>query len=213
MSFGAVFSLGSNCTPAHQIRRYFNGRPSSPFDWLVTPFSSISRIFHNDGADFCLDIAECNGGTSVFCARYGVLYHHEFRIGHGEDIAITEEKRANSRSKLLYKYDKMLSIARKTRTLFLRYGSGTDISGDVDAVTSRELAALVDVLQGKLGHSDFEVCYIRQDGYPFERGDFADPVDQCSFFSDPFDPDVLGHDAAWDELFAWKGLERGAVLV
>lgn len=211
MSFDAVFSLGSSCTPAHQLRRYFQKRPSSCFDWLVTPFSSISRVFADDGASFCLDVAECFDGASVLCAHYGVMYHHEFRLPGHSRVTVNDEAKSNARAKLIYKYNKMLSIARENRTLFLRYGSGTDAPGDIGDVTDHELISIVDILKEKLGHSEFELCYIRQDGFQFERSSFHNAeIEHCSFFSDTHVDEQLGNDDRWNALFASKGLDRDA---
>lgn len=211
MTFAAVFSLGSNCTPAHQLRRYFGAGSRSCFDWLITPLRSIERILADDGAGFCSDVSECYDGASAFCERYGVLYHHEFRPhGYGH-VVIDEAAKERARSKMLYKYNKMVSLARGHRTLFLRYGSGTDAPGDNDAVTDREMVDLVEVLKAKLDHDNFEVCYIRQEGFQFERSAFSGrAIGNCSFHSATHTPGALGIDAEWDALFASKGLDRSA---
>jgi hypothetical protein len=211
MSFEAVFSLGSNCVPAHQTRRFFKGRPSSCFDWLVTPFSAIFKIFEDDGKQFGEDVVLCHDGQSVLCKNYGVLYHHEFNHDETGKVIIESNMLANARSKLLYKYNKMISIAKEHRTLFIRYGSGTDAPGDSSPVGDQELSRLVWAIESKIGHSNFEICYVRQEGYAYERAEIHNTeLARCAFYVDKFVPGQLGDDNVWNAFFVSKGLDPNA---
>jgi hypothetical protein len=208
MSFEAVFSLGSNCVPAHQTRRLFGGRPSSCFDWLVTPFSALSQIFEDDGRHFGEEVIECLDGKSVMCKHYGVLYHHEFSHDESGKVIIDDHMLNNARNKLIYKYYKMVSIASKHRTLFIRYGSGTDAPGDTASVTDSEFLKLVDVIERKIGHANFELCYIWQQGYAFERANIGSAsLPHCSFYTDKYVCGQLGDDNVWDAFFISKGFD------
>ena len=85
--FTAVVSLGGDCTGAVETKRFFAGRKTvSPFDYLVTPFDALLKVFDDDGAQFGIDFHPVHGAQSVQCERYGVLYHHEFSRADDETI-------------------------------------------------------------------------------------------------------------------------------
>ena len=46
--FDLVFSAGPYCRSAFHLRRLFNQSQAFPFDWWVTPASSLQRMLHPD---------------------------------------------------------------------------------------------------------------------------------------------------------------------
>ncbi|WP_192357439.1 hypothetical protein [Mesorhizobium mediterraneum] len=210
MSYEAIFSLGSDCTTATQIRRYFKGRPSSCFDWLVTPIASIERILADDGVQFGLRVSACFNGTTALCENYGVIYHHEFERTKSNAVIFTSESLQSCRDKLTYKYNKMIDIARTRKTLFLRYVSGTDAPGDQQLgkpFGADDLQNMVTLLEEKLGHSSFHVAYFRAIGNAYDDSEFRGPVpERCSVHQENHVPDQLGDDEAWNKFFSKMGL-------
>ncbi|WP_192245614.1 DUF1796 family putative cysteine peptidase [Mesorhizobium silamurunense] len=210
MSYEAIFSLGSDCTPANQIRRYFKRRPSSCFDWLVTPVASIERILADDGSQFGLRVSACFNGTTALCENYGIIYHHEFDRKTSNAVIFTPESLRSCRDKLIYKYNKMLDIARTRKTLFVRYVSGTDAPGDRQRgqpFGTEGLQEMITLLEKKLGHSSFHLAFFRAIGNPYDDSEFTRPLpERCSVHQENHVPDQLGDDEAWNEFFSTMGL-------
>lgn len=210
MPYEAIFSLGSDCTPATQIRRYFKRRPSSCFDWIVTPIASIEEILADDGARFGLRVSACFNGTSAFCENYGVVYHHEFDRTTSNAVIFTPEALRSCREKLIYKYNKMLDIARTRKTLFVRYVSATDAPGDQQMGKTfgvDDLQEMVTLLEKKLGHSRFHVAYFRAIGNAYDRSKFTGPVpERCSIHQENHVPEQLGEVDVWNVFFSKMGL-------
>ncbi len=77
--------LGFSCRTAYQLRRLGElsnhlNVPSSPFDWTMTSFRSLSKTFANDISPFLVLNAidsYTNYNGSVSCGYLGLSFHHD----------------------------------------------------------------------------------------------------------------------------------------
>ncbi|MER8798440.1 hypothetical protein [Mesorhizobium sp. M0520] len=100
-----------------EIKRNFKGRPSSCFDWLVTPIASIERILADDGAQFWPRLSASMG--QLLCDNNRAIYRHEFERTKSHPVIFTPEALQSCREKLIYKYNKMINIAIARKILFV----------------------------------------------------------------------------------------------
>jgi len=163
--FSSIISLGSHCEPSDHYRRFFKQEPSSPFDWMITPIPSLIKILEDDGAQFGLGITPAMDATSALCINYGCYYHHEFDKTSDNKIIVTEQALKNCRDKLSHKYRKMISIAKETKPLFIRWIHPAERPADSSAenfiFTSTQVKRLMELIQLKLGHDDFHIAFIK----------------------------------------------------
>jgi hypothetical protein len=78
--FDLVFSAGPYCRSAFHLRRLFNQSQAFPFDWWVTPASSLLRMLHPDYR-FKLSAADVHltqAAQVVFNSRDLILHLHDF---------------------------------------------------------------------------------------------------------------------------------------
>jgi len=165
--FNSILSLGSHCEPSDHYRRFFGEEPSSPFDWLITPLSSLLKILEDNGNSFGLKITPALDDTSVECLHYGCLYHHEFEKLPSGKIFITSDQIQNCRDKLTYKYEKMIRIAKNTAPIFVRWVHPTEKPSNQDLddniFSDNDLNALLNLLEKRIGHKNFCVAFIKTD--------------------------------------------------
>lgn len=165
--FNSIISLGSHCEPSDHYRRFFKQEPSSPFDWMITPIPSLLKILEDDGKQFGLKISPAMDSTSAQCLHYGCLYHHEFDKTPDNRIMITREALDNCRDKLSYKYQKMISIAKNSRPLFVRWVHPAEHPANRDVedfiFTGNDVSRLISLLQEKIGHGNFHIAFIKTD--------------------------------------------------
>lgn len=118
-----VISLGAWCQTTVQIDRYFGRVWWSPFDWTVTPFSSIEAVLADDGERFGLSFSSWDNGKDVRCNEYGLLYHHEFERNPDVTVRFNVETLQACRSKMLHKLNVMrMAVTATGATLFIRFG-------------------------------------------------------------------------------------------
>ncbi len=215
MKFDAVFSLGANCVPAAQIRRFFGRAPQSPFDWLVTPMDSVVKIFGDDGKGLCRQLSTSFNGMAAYCESYGVHYYHEFERTAEGKVIFTEETIRQGGSKLTYKYSKLLDISRNSRTLFIRYLSGTDIPsdrlGNKTPLSPLDVSALLMLLERKLGHTNFHLALFKSHGFEYDLigEELFSSMPKVSVHAEQFQGGgILGEDSAWDQFFNQMGFMR-----
>ncbi len=170
--YKAVLSLGCECETTLQIERFFkDGRPNSPFDWLVTPIDAVIEVLEDAGNRFGTSVIAWGGGSSALCAEYGVLYHHEFPRRDGMVIFSTANI-DRCRSKMLHKFESFREVARHNRTLFVRGGIATDLSNDSlksGVVAAEKLNLLVLRLEELSKRPDFTVVVVLKQGV-YENG-------------------------------------------
>lgn len=85
--FDLVFSAGPSCRCAFHLRRLFNQEEAFPFDWWLTPASSVAQMLRPDYR-FELkpkDIHLTHASQVVFNSRDLILHLHDFnRTANGE---------------------------------------------------------------------------------------------------------------------------------
>ena len=82
-----IISLGCNCRATESLRRFFNFGTAFPFDWWVSPLSSIADYIESGfDSDTLYDPANLeailnnNGAIETIKSKvFGMLLHHEFR--------------------------------------------------------------------------------------------------------------------------------------
>lgn len=172
----SIFSLGSNCTPSLQINRHLGIKPTSPFDWLVTPFDSIIKILQTDGKLFGTSISTALNGKTAFCENYGVFYHHEFtrRVGT-EQVIFDVESIENCRNKLLFKYNRMIEICKISKPIFVRYLSGTDVPTDrlgcTLSLNASDAEQLCQIISSKIHHKNYHIIFIKSENNIYDKID------------------------------------------
>ena len=90
-----VVSLGYRCDVAYQIRAHFGVEAAMPFDWLVTPLTSISLMLeegfsHMADPEWLEPFETTRRGRPFVCMtnrRYQVLMSHEFPVGADQSLA------------------------------------------------------------------------------------------------------------------------------
>jgi hypothetical protein len=157
-----LFSLGDHCAPADAIRDIFGVQSTSCFDWLITPTKALIDILDTNAEKFGLKISYAMNGASIFCENYGCYYHHEFEKNNNGICTITPESLSECRSKLIYKYNKMINLAKKYDPIFLRYihpaarpSNDSDYIYDIATLNKIDLA-----LSKSIGKSDYKLIFI-----------------------------------------------------
>ena len=98
--FDLVFSAGPYCRSAFHLRRLFNQSQAFPFDWWVTPASSLQRMLHPDYR-FELTAADVHltqAAQVVFNSRDLILHLHDFERTAGLSSANSVSRTHLSRS-------------------------------------------------------------------------------------------------------------------
>ena len=88
MRFRRFVPLGSWCRTAHQCRVHsekfaLEETKSTPFDWTITPFRSLSKIIRGDfDKEFLLNPIDSyvNRVGSVTCGYSGLAFHHHLPV-------------------------------------------------------------------------------------------------------------------------------------
>ena len=164
--FAHVVSLGANCEPAHHLRRTGRHTVRGLFDWLVTPLASIASILEDGGARLGRDFISAHDGTSVRCAAYDVLYHHEFPRDAGGLVRFSAELSETCRRKMTYKMASLVQACCEAGpVLFIRFGPGSDLPWDPHAapeqvVAATDLNALVHAISRRFPSLDFRLLAI-----------------------------------------------------
>jgi hypothetical protein len=87
-----VVSLGGQCETAYNLRRYFDFSTAYPFDWWVSPLSTVIRLLRDFDIDALYDTRRLEGTAdfgTVIHRDYDLQLHHEFprdnanRFGNG----------------------------------------------------------------------------------------------------------------------------------
>lgn len=157
-------SLGATCTPAWQIRNYCHSAKAYPFDWLVTPFSSLIQIIENDFEKFIGpdDLQVIWDGGTVMNTRYNILHHHDFQRVSGKINSGWKASTAEVASKYEYLANRWRSLSEYDgKVLFVRH------QGHLDS-DFRYLRPLDEddmrILQNALSHHfpglDFDILFV-----------------------------------------------------
>jgi len=212
--FELVFGLGNTCQVAYQIEKYFGFRLNSPFDWLITPFNSISKIFSDDGEFFGRNIKVEFSGQAAICNHYGIAYHHDYPRDQNSFISITPELMNASRGKMQHKYNKFKELLNQgKKTLFVRLGGhhdsaiGSAYVPDPRTLTTEDLNSLCDAIARKFPDLPFAILLVYIDYVtPVELDATAlNPRVFVSTLIDSESPDGGSMYARWDgKPESWK---------
>jgi hypothetical protein len=93
-TYDHIVSLGSNCQTAENLRRFFNFGTAYPFDWWVSPLSSIIAYMESGfDSDELFDpenlIPVCDAGGAIESIKsysFDVSLHHEFQRDASQHI-------------------------------------------------------------------------------------------------------------------------------
>jgi hypothetical protein len=212
-SFDAVVSLGAWCQVSYQVKKLGWPLQQSCFDWLVTPWDSMLRIFETDGDLFGKGASFDSNSGSFECSEYGVLYFHKFPFDDDGKPYFQEAALQNARSKLIYKYRKMverLQSGEVKRVLFVRYGGAAfpalawpyyyhDLENERDG---SDLNSLLALLEKKFPRIEPRLLYVEQPPYTiFKRGVVQlDPRVHVATMPVPLDAQWDGEQHVWAQV-------------
>lgn len=221
MTFDHVVSLGAWCQTVYQIKQ--QNQPILPtcFDWLVTPWDSIFAILESDGQNFGLHATFDEHSQAVKCNHYGVLYAHEFNPGHANagglsfeqgQALVTEDRLKQCRSKMLHKYDSMVStLAQGGKTLFVRFGATAEPAvawpymADPNPRSEHDLNRLVHLLREKFPQNDAKLLYLWQEPMAHHALDRSGIDPNVMIMPVPLPPhgtaSWMGEDETWNHIF------------
>jgi hypothetical protein len=123
-----IVSLGHRCATAYNLRRHFDFSSAFPFDWWITPGTSIADFLRNPDVNYLyepseLQLTEQRG--SVRHRTLGILLHHEFpRDWKSKPPPVVENFRdfvAEPKRRSAYLIAKLLRLnTLQNRVLFIR---------------------------------------------------------------------------------------------
>ena len=151
-AYDNIVSLGGNCEVAQHWRRWSGVDTAYPFDWLITPFHSVEKLFKGRFAGMASfeNMLVINAGRTVMCRHYGVGHHF---LG----------------SRLLSK------IGESKRTLFIRSWRDDLDPGEVngtapDGLVRYDFAEPVFAIEQCVKHDRFDILFvnhgIQKDAHP-----------------------------------------------
>jgi hypothetical protein len=204
--FRRILSIGANCETAHQLRRTDRYQTASLFDWLVTPLDSVIAVLADDGARLATEFLSANEGTSVRCAAYDVLYHHEFPRAAQDLVSFSTDAIDRCRSKMTHKMQTLLqALSAPEPVLLIRgypasdlgwdrfHASGTDASAD-------DLNKLAAAVGQRFPKADFRLLVLRLEPCGALQGaERLDPRIAVRTLERPSEPGSwAASDSAWD---------------
>jgi hypothetical protein len=202
---------------AEQARRHLTQYRGGPFDWLVTPFDALPRVFWTRGQHLGETFVCADGGRTVQCKHYGLIYQHEFVRDHDGRVMFDAEHVAACRSRLAHKMSKLMAAADSgDRVLFIRAFSSTGTSADRfnDGVfQSEDIHDLVRAIEIAAPNCDFDVLFVHSGDRVSEKLDLSGPLPERVMVRDIPHPDGMhwsGNDQDWRTLFRDFGLSLKA---
>ncbi len=127
--YDEIISLGNHCRVAYNLRRTFGITRAFPFDWWITPASSLVAFLDDPSLDKLYDpqrLAPVMNGEKIFAIdnlHYGIQLQHEFPRGKGGGlVADWPEHLGAARQRTAYLWDRMVGLMRSDRRiLFVRW--------------------------------------------------------------------------------------------
>lgn len=182
-----IIPLGAWCRTAYQVNFFKKSNNidviSFPFDWTITPFSSLKKILSpNFNLEKILNYGEVNKFGSVTCGETGLIFHHalppklvnqflereSMLQARNLDLPssffeLDSVKNAIGRFSHTYKnIDKFRYSDGLEKILFVRWQrSGHPDTQLNTAFFGENLDSLGEVLSGYLGHSNFSILMIQ----------------------------------------------------
>ncbi len=132
-SYDHIISLGCDCRVAYNARMTFGFSRAFPFDWWVTPLSSLIRFLEDPDVeklyapDLLHRVCEDGHAVSVENAHYQIWLHHEFPRVAGDVVEDFRSHIENPKRRTAFLLDRFLSLAHaRERVLFVRYAGSAD---------------------------------------------------------------------------------------
>lgn len=218
MKYDQVVSLGGWCQVAYQIKRALPGRPTGPFDWLVTPYQALLATLDDKGARIGSHVRLTDDGTEPLCEAYGLLYPHEFPRDASNNAVITDEAAVACREKMERRFRRLdESLRAGVPTLFIRFGTFAEklaawpYFAEQATFTRDDAARFCDRIETLYPDLPYHVAFVHHpDLMPAEPWDDK----RSALYSlGPVSVSHLaganqwrGHDGQWDELFERLGV-------
>lgn len=121
--FDLVFSAGPYCRSAFHLRRLLNQTEAFPFDWWVTPATSLQRMLHPDYAFHLAasDLHLTEAGLVALNSRDQVLHLHDFKRTEGGLISLDDidGQLQGINEKYRFLFDRLRSRLREARSCLL----------------------------------------------------------------------------------------------
>ena len=202
-----VVSLGGNCEVAQHWRRWSGIDIASPFDWWITPFSAVEKLFKERFtrlAEFD-NMQVINEGRTVMCRHYGIALHHDFLRHENSqiDMSAVEDNSREAREKYRFVSNRFLNrLERSSKTLFIRswrddLDPGPPNSRAPDGLVRYDFNNLISRLDDTVGHSRFDVLFVN---YGLQKSESS-----RAFFHNIVDyvdaVDWSGSIRGWNEMF------------
>ncbi|SDW19087.1 DUF1796 family putative cysteine peptidase [Paenibacillus sp. PDC88] len=191
--YDAVFSLGSNCQTAYQLRRLSLRREAGPLDWFVSKnIDQLIRLIDARFAGF-MDLGnleKISAFRTCYCVRdtrYGILSYHDFPITEKEaDWALAYPE---FKSKLCRRTERMLQAWETgERLLFVRVNGGQDDGDRLYYSLKKQVKHFFDLII---------IDTLADENAPVSS--WAEPSG-CIRYSIPKGKDWRGSDGAWNKL-------------
>jgi hypothetical protein len=212
VQFDTIFSLGRDCEIGLQMQRFGWQMDGSVFEWLVTPWEGMMRIFADEGARLGQKIYPSDGGHGAACSHYDVLYWHEFPRNAFELVEFSVEAVQACRAKLRHKMQKMLARCETaSAVLFIRQGVATtapiDRFAKGDPFGQNELNGFVDMIAARFPRLKFSLLFMEIEGEV--RAQITGPLDPriTHVILPAMRPQgdrgqMVAPNAEWDEVFS-----------
>ncbi len=188
--YDAFISLGGSCQIAHQLEVNKLKGPSLPFDWVVSPFSSVHALIANDFADLLEKdnlalVQDDEVGWYVQDQKYRIRFLHDFPL----DLEFMRTYDA-VRSKYQRRSKRLLELLNASRRVLL-------IRLDI---TREEAQAFAEMLRQKFPQLRYDLLAL---GNTSEmQSDWALPRITNLFLPQPVPYFWAGLDKPWREILA-----------
>jgi hypothetical protein len=213
MTFDFIISLGSNCEITENIRSYFNLDKAYPFDWWMTPFSSLLHLLEERFTQLFewQNLTVSEDRQTVIDQHYNIMYHHDFKRDQDEKIRVDqiEEQLPNLKQKYTMLSQRFLTELRGKKVLFIRNRCGNDINylnADVSTLEHKHVYQLHRQLQSALPESRISILITNLPKRPTLKIQQHGYIWWDSVVEHNDAEDYRGSVAGWQELFARNNL-------
>jgi hypothetical protein len=163
MHFDYIVSLGASCTAAYQIRSYFGQEIAFPFDWLITPWSSMIELVTNGFVGFIDEehLAPYKDYFSIMNTKHPILHHHDFSREEGVVTPRWKDEVANVRGKYDYlcaRWERVLDGCDSV--LFVRHQGHNHLDDElITRISVPEANSFCSLLEDKFHNLRFSVLF------------------------------------------------------
>lgn len=187
--YDQIVSLGKNCQPAHQIRRFTGVTSAHLFDWLITPDDGLVMHISADLDGFFARERLAMGRSCIVDVVTDTRFFHEFPKDSDFDQQYLEHQ-----GRLAMLADRWRDLLRSDqRVLFVRQHAWNE---DRRATARR----LRDALAAQAPRLRFDLLYLT--GEPADDEPWGEHGIINRFLTQPVPYVWTGDDSAWDRLLA-----------